>query len=186
MENKYSKCQKCPAFHLLSEERKEKIDKWENKRDHYLSRMKIIRLILLGESLPANKYFYDIQTDYENRGLRYTLKKEFKKLEISDSLFLESMVRKGIILFDCALCPLYLLSNSALRRKAATYCLLSINYKLLNEHPNIPISTIFPANLGVLKKEIPLTITSSLIGEFSFSDQTGLSQLYEKIKTTNL
>ena len=64
MENKYSKCQKCPAFHLLSEERKQKVDKWEYKRDKYIEIMKSIKLILLVESMPANRYFYDINTDY--------------------------------------------------------------------------------------------------------------------------
>ena len=88
MDNKFSKCQKCAAFHLLSEERKQKVDKWEYKMDKYIERMKSIKLILLGESMPANRYFYDINTHYENRGLRYFLKKEFNKLEISDSLFL--------------------------------------------------------------------------------------------------
>ena len=106
MVNKYSKCQKCPAFHLLTEERKQKIDKWEYKRDQYLNRMKKAHLILLGECMPSNRYFYDINTDYENSGLRYTLKKELNKLEISDSLFLESMIRKGVGLFVCVLCPL--------------------------------------------------------------------------------
>lgn len=184
MENKYSKCQKCPAFHLLSEERKQKVGKWEYKRDKYIERMKSIKLILLGETMPANKYFYDINTDYENRGLRYTLKKEFNKLEISDSLFLESMVRKGIALYDCALCPIYLIDNNVLRKKAATHCFLTINRFLLNEHPNIPIATIFPVKLGFLKTEIPVEITSRIKGEFSFFDQTGLNQLYENIKLT--
>jgi len=184
VENKYSKCQKCPAFHLLSEERKQKVDKWEYKRDKYIERMKSIKLILLGESMPANRYFYDINTDYENRGLRYSLKKEFNKLEISDSLFLESMVRKGIVLFDCALCPLYLIDNNALRRKAATHCFMSINHVYLRKHPEVPIVTIFPAKMGFLKTEIPVEIISRVKGEFSFSDQTGLNQLYENIKLT--
>jgi len=182
----YSKCQKCPAFHLLSEERKQKVDKWEYKRDKYIERMKSIKLILLGESMPANRYFYDINTDYENRGLRYSLKKEFNKLEISDSLFLESMVRKGIALYDCALCPLYLIDNNALRRKAATHCFMSINHVYLRKHPEVPLVTIFPAKMGFLKTEIPVEIISRVKGEFSFSDQTGLSQLYESIKESKL
>ena len=184
MENKYSKCLKCPAFHLLSEERKQKVDKWEYKRDKYIERMKSIKLILLGESMPANRYFYDINTDYENRGLRYSMKKEFNKLEISDSLFLESMVRKGIVLFDCALCPIYLIDNNTLRRKAATHCFMSINHVYLRKYPEVPIVTIFPAKMGFLKTEIPVEIISRVKGEFSFSDQTGLNQLYENIKLT--
>lgn len=184
MENKYSKCQKCPAFHLLSEERKDKIEKWEYKRVKFIDRMKKVRLIILGESMPANRYFYDINTDYENRGLRYTLKKEFNKIELSDSLFLESMVRKGIILFDCALCPLYLIRNNVLRRKAATHCFMSINQIYLGKYPEVPIVTIFPVKMGYLKTEIPEEIISRVKGEFSFSDQTGLSHLYENLKAT--
>lgn len=94
MENRYSKCQKCPAFHLLTEERMDRIEKWEYKRDQYIRKMKKVRLILLGESMPANRYFYDLTTEYKNTGLRYTLKKEFDKLDLSDSLFLESFCKK--------------------------------------------------------------------------------------------
>jgi len=96
--------------------------------------------------------------------------------------FFQSMVRKGIVLFDCALCPLYKLENITLRRKAATHCFLSINRFQLDEYPGIPIATIFPANLGYLKSEIPNDILKRVKGEFSFSDQTGLSQLYESLK----
>lgn len=182
MNNKYSKCQKCPAFHILSEELKDKIEMWEYKRDKYIERMKRVKLILLGESMQADRYFYDINTIYEYDGLRYTLKKEFGKLEISDSLFLESMARKGIILFDCALCPISLLDNNVLRRKAATHCLMSINRIYLDEHPDIPIATLFPINLGYIKTEIPNDILSRVKGEFGYSDQTGLRLLYESLK----
>jgi hypothetical protein len=186
MENKYSKCQKCPAFHLLTEERKEKIEKWEYKRDKHIERMKSVKLILLGECMPSNRYFYDINTDHENRGLRYTLKKEFNKLEISDSLFLESMVRKGIALYDCSLCPLYHLDNNVSRRKAATHCLMSINHIYLNQFPDIPIFTIFPLKLGFMKTEIPGDILMRVKGEFNFSDPTGLRQLFETLKESKI
>lgn len=178
MENKYSKCQKCPAFHLLSEERKDKIEMWEYKRDKYIARMTSVKLILLGECIEADRYFYDINTLYPYDGLRYTLKIEFGKVEISDSLFLESMARKGIVLFDCALCPLYLIENNALRRKAATHCFITINRFNLNEHPGIPIATVFPAGQGYIKKEIPAEILSRVKGEFSDADQAGLSELF--------
>lgn len=177
MENKYSKCQKCTAFHLLSEERKDKVEMWEYKRDKYIDRMKSVKLILLGECIEADRYFYDINTLYPYDGLRYTLKKEFGKVEISDSLFLESMARKGIVLYDCALCPLYLIENNALRRKAATHCFMTINRFNLDEHPGIPVVTLFPAGQGYIKKEIPVDILSRVKGEFSDADQAGLGQL---------
>jgi hypothetical protein len=180
--DKYSKCQKCPAFNLLSDERKQQVERWENKRDNYIKRMKKVRLILIGESIPANRYFYDVNSDYNEQGLRYTLKKEFNKLDLSDEMFLESMVRKGIILFDCALCPLHRLEDNTLRREAATYCFLSINIQHLINYPSTPIVTIFPNHLGFLRTKIPSGIMEREIGRFSFTDQTGLSQVYEKFK----
>ena len=96
------------------------------------------------------------------------------------------MVRKGIALYDCALCPLYLIDNNALRRKAATHCFMSINNVYLRKHPEVPLVTIFPAKIGFLKTEIPVEIISRVKGEFSFSDHTGLSQLYESIKESKL
>ena len=108
--------------------------------------------------------------------MRYTLKKEFGKIEISDSLFLESMARKGIVLYDCALCPLYLIENNVLRRKAATHCFMAINRFNLDEHPGIPVATLFPVGQGYIKKEIPAEILSRVKGEFSDADQSGLSE----------
>lgn len=145
--------------------------------------MKKIRLILLGESIPASRYFYDINPDYKAGGLRYTLKKEFNKLDISDSLFLESMVRKGIALYDCALCPLHQIKNNTIRRAAATYCFLSINIQHLINQPNTPFVTVFPTHLGFLRTQIQSEILDREIDRYSFSDQTGLNQLYEKVKS---
>lgn len=180
MLNKYSKCQKCPAFHLLTDDRIHQIEQWEFKRDQYLKRTKHVLLILLGESMPANRYFYDINTKYENGGLRYTLKREFNKLEVADSEFLQFLTRTGIVLFDCALCPLHLLKNNTEKRKAATYCLLSINHKHLTQNPSIPIVTIFPKSRGYLKSYIPDEIKIRIVGEMSFMDQSGLKILYER------
>ncbi len=177
MENKYSKCQKCPAFHLLSDERKDKVEMWEYKRDKYIARMKSVKLILLGECIEADRYFYDINTLYPYDGLRYALKKEFGKVEISDSLFLESMARKGIVLYDCALCSIYLIENNVLRRKAATHCFLTINRFNLDEYPGTPVATLFPAGQGYIKNEIPEQILSRVKVEFSDTDQSGLSEL---------
>jgi hypothetical protein len=61
---------------------------------------------------------------------------------------------------------------------------MSINHVYLRKYPEVPIVTIFPAKMGFLKTEIPVEIISRVKGEFSFSDQTGLNQLYENIKLT--
>lgn len=182
MNDQYLKCQKCPAFHLLNEERKQQIEKWEYKRDNYIKRIKKVKLILLGESMPSKRYFYDLEKDYNEDGLRYTLKKEFNKLDLDDSLFLVSMSRKGIILFDCALCPIHKLEDNVAKRKAATHCFINITIDNLNKFPDVPIATIFPQHRGFLKREIPEEILSRVIGGFGFSDQTGLRELYERIK----
>lgn len=84
------------------------------------------------------------------------------------------------------MCPLNEIKNNALRREAVTHCFMSINRIHLNEHPEIPIATIFPVNLGYLKTEIPIDILNRVKGEFSFSNQTGLSELYEGLKESRL
>lgn len=180
----WSKCLKCPAYHLLDDNRKHRIEIWEGRKEKYVRRIKKLRLILVGESMPANRYFYDINSDYENGGMRINLQKEFDQMEISESQFLESFTRKGIILHDCALCPLYLLKGHSLAmfRKIATYCFLTHNMDMVTANENVPIATIFPSNRGWLKTEIPWDIRSRINAEFSFSNLTGLKDLYLKIK----
>lgn len=185
MNNKYLKCSPCPASQLLDDKRMALIERWECKRDSYLSRTKNVKLILLGESMPASRYFYDIETDYQDSGLRYSLKKEFGKLELNDSQFLMSMTRKGIVLFDCALCPLHQLYDNATKRHAATYCFLSITHETISKFTDTPIVTVFPANRGWLKSEIPSEIRYRVQGECTFSDQSGLSDFYKELITKN-
>ncbi len=188
MSNRYAKCQKCPAYHLLTDERKSLIERWESRRERYFSRTKKVRLILIGESMPASRYFYDIETEYEDGGLRYTLKKEFGKLELDDSQFLMSMARKGIVLYDCALCPLHVFRKNnltginKLRKYAATHCFQTITGLEIEKYPDVPIVTIFPSKMGWLKNEIPYDIRKRVVGEFIFLDQTGLAALFERMK----
>ena len=182
MSDKYSKCRSCPAYHLLTEKRKAQIDYWEEKRDSFVNRMKQVKLILIGESMPNSRYFYDLNTNYDHDGLRFTLKDEFGKNDINDGLFLISMCRKGIILFDCALCPLHKLDDNILMRKAATHCFLTINIEKIEELKHIPIVTIFPSNRGWNVSELPLSIKNRIVGNFGFSSQFGLASLFEQIK----
>lgn len=181
--NRYSKCHKCPAFHLLTEERISIIERWERKRQNNIDRIKKVKLILIGESMPASRYFYDLETEYDN-GMRYNLKEEFGKLEITDSMFLESFRRKGIILFDAALCPLHRLErgNNTIRRAAATYCLLTHNTDYIESFSEVPIVTIFPSKMGWKKTEIPISIRNRVKKGFGFSNIKGLSDLYLNIK----
>jgi len=181
--DRYSKCRKCPAFHLLTEKRKELIERWEYKRQNNINRMKRIKLLLVGESMPANRYFYDLETEYNN-GMRYNLKKEFGQSEISDSLFLESFRRKGIVLLDTALCPLYKLEkgNNTIKRKAATYCLLTQTVEQIQSFTDVPIVTIFPSNRGWKKSEIPIKIQNRVVGSCGFNDLSGLKEYYLLIK----
>jgi len=182
MSNRFDKCHKCPAYHLLTDERKEQIERWEYKRQQTIDRIKKIRLILIGESMPANRYFYDPESDYENGGMRYNIKEEFGQLELSDSLFMESLRRKGVVLYDCALCPLHKLDNNVDKRQAATYCFLAYNKNFVEENSDIPIATIFPSRRGWLKNEIPESIKSRVVKEFSFSNIKGLKDLYLSVK----
>jgi len=181
----WSKCLKCPAFYLLDDERKQRIERWEDRKERYVSRIKKLRLILVGESMPATRYFYDINSDYETGGMRFNLQKEFDQMEISESQFLESFTRKGIILHDCALCPIYLLVKKiriAVAKEVTSYCFKTHNFDLIIKTPEIPIATIFPVGRGWLKKELPYEIRRRIVAEFSFSDLTGLKDLYLKIK----
>ncbi|MBP7678786.1 MAG: hypothetical protein KA096_00010 [Bacteroidales bacterium] len=181
MKNRYLKCSRCPAFYLLTEPRKIQIENWEYRRDKYIDRINKVKLILLGESMPAGRYFYDLSSDYDIGGLRFTLKQEFNKSELPDGLFLESLVRKGIILFDCALCPLHKMSNNTLRREAATYCFLTINIEHMLSYPKITYVTIFPSHLGFKRNEIPVEILIREKCRYSFSDQAGLYELYNNL-----
>lgn len=52
MSNRFAKCMKCPAYHLLTDNRKGRIEKWEYKRRQNIDRIKRMRLILIGESMP--------------------------------------------------------------------------------------------------------------------------------------
>lgn len=186
MKANFNLCIHCPAFFLLTEERKKIIEKREFKRDKYISSIETVRLILLGESVPRDRYFYDLETYYNNRGLRYTLKKEFRKLDVDDGSFLQSFNEKGIVLFDCALCPIHKLENNVKKREAATYCFLNHTQMHIIKYQDIPIVTIFPNHRGFLKTRISSTIMSRIIANFSFTDQSGLNDLYEKIKTNKI
>lgn len=183
MKDRFLDCFSCPASHLLTESRKRTILKWESKRQSNIDRMKKIRLILLGESMPSKRYFYDINTSYEDNGMRYNLKKEFDQSELTDVQFFQSFRRKGIVLHDCGFCPVHKLNSNTEKRNAATFCLLTQNIEFLHLTPEIPIITIFPFNRGWLKNEVPDSIKKRIIAEFSFNKIKGIKDLYNEIKS---
>jgi len=182
MSSRFAKCTNCPANHLLTDERKVIIESWEHERQRNIDRIKETKLILLGESMPSKRYFYDLETDFTVEGMRYNLKKEFDQLEISDSQFLESLISKGIVLYDCALCPIHLFDNNVDKRKAATYCFLTQNISFIEENNDVPIATIFPSKRGWLKTKIHSDIKNRVSGKFGFQNVSGLKDLYLKIE----
>jgi len=167
---------------LLTEERKKIVERWEERRSNYIKKIKTVKLILLGESIPNSRYFYDVNSEYNTEGLRYTMKKEFSKTNISDSEFLLFLSRKGIILYDCALCPLHKLDDNTARRHAATYCFLTITNKELQKHSHlIPIATAFPKKKGLLISKISENINARIKQSYPFSSQKGLFDFYNNL-----
>lgn len=172
------KCDGCPAIWLKSDKGQLlKIKQWEKMRAKAIDEIPRIKLYLLCESIPANRFFYDLDTDYENKGLRFNIKEE---LELdSDQDVLRYFRRKGIVLADCALCPLFQLESNAAMRHAASHCLRNNTSYVLNINPEAPIITIFPTHRGYLKNEFP-ELEKRNVGEFSFNNLFGLKTAIEQ------
>jgi len=171
-------CEGCPALSLRNQEGQLlKIKKWEKIRAKAIEEVGEINLYLLCESIPANRFFYDLDTDYEKKGLRFNIKEELGLP--SDQAVLNYFHRRGIVLADCALCPLFLLDSNADKRHAASHCLKNNTGSILNINPEAFIITIFPAHRGYLKNEFS-DIERRKIGEFSYNDLTGLKPTLEK------
>ena len=167
----------CPCFYLLSEERKKQIIKWLLTLNKNISKIKDVRLILLGESMPNGRYFYDINTDYSSNGFRYEL---CTRLELKTDVELFSFLqKKGIIVLDCAFCPLHLIKDKKVQRHSATHCFKRHAAKFIEKHPNVPIFTFFPAKRGLLKQELPTDISKRINEEASF---TNIQPIIEFIK----
>jgi hypothetical protein len=173
-------CENCPAIHLRDTQLL-KIIKWEALREKVVSSMKQIDLFLLGESNPANRFFYDKETNYSYNGLRYFLRQELVDGGSEDQLF-NYLIEKSILLVDCAICPLYQLDDQCDKVLAATFCLLKNMMPYLNLNPKAPIITIFPLGRGFSKRSIP-DITKRVVGHFRFpKEKKHLSGLNKKIE----
>ena len=174
--NLFKECNECPCSHLLTEERKKRILIWNNSFYKNLSKIKDVKLILLGESMPADRYFYDKQSCY-NDGFRYNLK---VNLNISsDEELFSYLQKKGVIVIDCAFCPLHCLSTKKARRHSATYCLQRHNKKIILDYPSAPIFSFFPSKLGYLKSEIQDIIVTY---QTTFSKIYPIAEYIKKMK----
>lgn len=174
-------CSGCPAYHLFDGE---KIIKNEKLRESMLESIGEVKLFLLGESTPANKFVYDLNTSYSEGGLRLNLQNELVHGQ-SDIELIKYLSDKGILVVDCALCPLHirLLTNTN-RREAATICLKRHMIVYLNKFPSSPIITFFPSRRGFKKTEFP-EINLRIVDQFNFNDLKGLKDSIKKFLTKN-
>ena len=165
-------CHSCPARKLRTPEQVKKIEKWHSLFLSELAHINPIKVILLGESFPANRYFYDIDSNYENGGLMYNLRTEYGlKTNIEMIVKFREI---GVVVYDCAYCPLHLLETRTDQRHTATVCLK--NYKRHFLHQNTcPVITFFPAKRGFLKSELP-EIASRITAEFKFNSLQGIRE----------
>jgi len=167
-----SKCKSCHALRLRTVEQMEKIKRWHSMFILELNQIEEIKLILLGESYPKNLYFYDLDSNYEYGGLMYNLRQEFGVSLNADMIKLFREL--GVIVYDCAYCPLCKLDNKVEQRHAATYCLKSYKLDFFNKY-NVPIITFFPSKRGLLKRELP-EISRKICSEYKFDSLFGIKQ----------
>ncbi|MBN1320394.1 MAG: hypothetical protein JXA87_06065 [Thermoleophilia bacterium] len=172
------RCAGCPAEGLLDISA---IKRTEELRQQALDRMDgPPALVLLAESRPANRFIYDPDADYDSRpGLRTYLRRELTGTDDDAALF-SFLDRRRVWIADCALCPLYLLKTNKQKRLAATECLLRYTRVHLDQYPEVPIATVFPAHRGFLKLEVP-DIQKRVVKALDFSDLSGLRRLVEAV-----
>lgn len=173
------KCDNCPALKFKTIPQLRKIQNWEQIRDNEIDKIEKVNLYLLCESIPYNRFIYYLNTTYDNSGLRYYLKQELIKTGTDEDLIL-FLRNNGILIVDCALCPLHRLSNTSDRSKAATLCLTNNTKEKLLLNPEAPIITIFPKDKG-FNADALKDINSRIIAEFQFSKLSGLNVLINSI-----
>lgn len=175
-------CNSCPARPLRTDIQLAKIERWESMRESQVKKLHLINLYLLGESIPANKFIYDPNSKYLNSGIRHLMKIE---LGIdSDEEFFDFLNKNGILIADCAFCPLHKLESEQSRIDAATICLSRHTKGILNINPEAPIITFFPKGKGFDKPQLP-EIQDRIVGSFQFSRLSGLKDLINNIITTS-
>ena len=171
-------CTNCPAEYLRDNQLS-KIRRWEGQRFQEYRLLHEIKLYLLGESIPAGRFFYDQASKYSKNGLRYLLKKELVGNGTEGELF-TYLRERGILLVDCAICPLHKLKCNNDKILSATFCLQRNTISNLYLNPIAPIITIFPKNRGFLKESLP-NIQNRIIGQFQFSKLNDLKKTIENL-----
>lgn len=169
-------CNDCPAINL---KKQILIDHCEYLKQEAIKKMGTIKIFLLGESLPENRYIYDLSTDYTNNGLRYNLRMELTNGGPNEQL-LNYLNKRGILITDCALCPLHKLDNNKDRRTAATICLKRNTRYYLDSFPEAKIITFFPSSCGFKKKELP-DLAKRIQKEFNFNKLEGLKEVVNNL-----
>jgi hypothetical protein len=166
-------CLGCPALSLRTESQLKMINHWHQLQTEQLHAIQHPAIIILCESMPANRYIYDLQTSYKSRGLRYDLKKELYSTAISDEEFIDKLCKDKILIVDCGYCPLHNLDNNTQKRHAATICLQRHNLAVFQQFPDVPVVTIFPKKRGFLKRELP-DLSNLIVARYDFGNLTGL------------
>jgi hypothetical protein len=173
------KCDRCPALSLRNKNSQRSwIEECETFKSKAIEEISVIKLYILCESFPANRYFYNPESIYKTKGLRFEIKKELA-IDTDDEFF-KYFKENGIVLTDCALCPLHddQLTNTE-RRHAASICLQNNTLSILEINPNTPIITIFPSHRGYLKRRFP-KLELRKKAKFNFEHLFGLKLEIEK------
>ena len=171
-------CNGCPAQNLRN------LD-WIKSCEHLrrlelrkiLEKVGRVKLFLLAESIPSDKFFYNLRSASK---LRKTIMEEMGVAGAYE--LLELFRRKGVLLVDAALCPLHKLKKRSLRRQAATLCLERNTHVYLEQNHDAPIVTIFPRRCGALKRsKIYQSIKHRIIANLNFSKPLGLKDIIMKL-----
>ena len=171
-------CDGCPALHLRDQYR-EWFERCERLRGEALVRLAEAKVYLLCESIPACRFVYDLDSDYSSNGLRHALRLEFVEGR-SDDRLLEHLSKKGVLIVDCAFCPLHRLGSKSSMRHAATTCLNRHNLHWLEANLDAPIVTAFPSKRGYLKTQAR-HVDARVVERFSFGDLQGLREVVEEL-----
>jgi len=154
-----------------------------------------IKLYILAESIPQNRFVYDRDSDYRKGGLRKNLCKELlgecpksvkscRECQNFDKL-MEYLRSRGILIVDCALCPLHRMPQTKIRVKVAVNCLKNNNIHYLEISADAPVIAILPRNVKSsliknLKESLP-EIGIRIVKDFQFTHLEGLKRVIEQV-----
>jgi len=154
-----------------------------------------IKLYILAESIPQNRFVYDRDSDYRKGGLRKNLCKELlggcpksvkscRECRNFDEL-MEHLRSRGILIVDCDLCPLHKIPRTKIRVKAAVNCLKNNNIRHLEISRDAPVIAILPDKVKSsliknLKESLP-EIGIRIVKDFQFTHLEGLKRVIEQV-----